>query len=357
MPARADNRSLTPWASFIAGSLVAGGLLVAPALLTPVAHAEDVVLLKPGGASGSPRRITGTITEYTGREIMIRTAGGRETMLPADRVVEIATEYSAKQIEADDLFAKQQFEKALVAYQHALREETRTWVKREILAQMAWCLREQDQWDKAAALFLSIVKSDPATQHFDAMPLAWRPQTLSPGMERFAQAALADKGEPIARLIAASWLLSGAPEQRTGALDTLEQLADDRDPRIAQLAEAQRWRTQLVTAVASDTITWQTALERMPAKLRAGPGFLLGQLLARHGEHEAAALAFMRVPILHPRERELSAEALLAAAESLERANERQESLNCLRELLAEYPSSQAAAAAKTKIQTTPTGG
>ena len=34
-----------------------------------VAVAEDVVLLKPGGTSRSPRRVVGEITDYTGREL------------------------------------------------------------------------------------------------------------------------------------------------------------------------------------------------------------------------------------------------------------------------------------------------
>jgi tetratricopeptide (TPR) repeat protein len=335
----------------------AASVLIMALLVPHVLPADDVVVLKPGGASGSPRRITGTITEYTGRELMIRTASGRETMLPADRVEEVTTEYTAKQNEADDFMAQRQIEKALAAYQQALREETRPWVKREILAQITWCLREQDQPDKAAAAFGLIVQSDPATQYFDAIPLAWRPQAPGAGMERFAQSAIADKAEPVARLIAASWLISGTAQQRTDALAALEELASDREVRIAQLAEAQIWRTQLVTAGQSEMYRWQSAVERMPPSLRAGPCYLLAGLQARLGQHEQASLTFMRVPILHPQERLLAAEALLAAADSLERAGKVQESLICLRELVAEHPDSQAAAAAKTKLQRTSTGG
>ena len=68
-------------------------------------------------------------------------------------------------------------------------------------------------------------------------------------------------------------------------------------------------------------------------------------------------VALMRVPILFPHERELSAEALLAAADALEKDHQSDEARNCLRELLREHPTSNAAAAAKSKLEQAKTGG
>src|SRR5688572_22430128 len=76
------------------------------------ALAEDVVILKPSGDSRSTRRVVGEITEHTGREIVVRTAIGRETSLPADRVDEITTEYTEPHVAADALMAQQQFDEA-----------------------------------------------------------------------------------------------------------------------------------------------------------------------------------------------------------------------------------------------------
>ena len=95
----------------------------------------------------------------------------------------------------------------------------------------------------------------------------------------------------------------------------------------------------------------------MSQSLRGGPYFLLGSALAQQGRHPDAALALMRVPILHPHQRQLAAEALLAAAESLRQAGQLEQSRICLRELLRDHPKSQAAAAAKTKLELESTGG
>lgn len=312
--------------------------------------AEDFVYLKPTETNRAPTRITGTITEFTGKELLIRAASGRESMIPAHRVDDFTTEYTAKQTTADVLFLEKRYAEALPLYKQAAQEEKRTWVRRQLLAQMVWCLRYQNDWEQAAAIFLLIVQSDPTTQFFDAMPLAWRPMTPSLAMERKAAEWIRDDRDPAAQLIGASWLLSSSVENRTDATRTLEELTRAKDIRIAQLAEAQLWRSQVVTARAAEVPRWQAAIEQMPQSLRGGPYHLLGQLLARHGRQTEAALAMMRVPILFPREETLTAESLLAAATALEKDGRTDEARSVLRELIAEHPTSQAAAAAKTKL-------
>ncbi len=180
-------------------------------------HAEDAVFLKPSANSRTPTRVTGTITEYTGRELFIRTASGREQMIPVDRVDNVATEYTPKQIEADVLFTQRRYAEAEALYLQANKEESRQWVRREILAQVVWCCRQQGKHAQAAATFLLIVKSDPTTQYFDAIPLAWRRLELGLAAERQATEWLRDGRDPTAQLIAASWLLSGPAELRREA--------------------------------------------------------------------------------------------------------------------------------------------
>lgn len=335
-------------------------LLVLLATLFFAAHlaaADDIVILKPGGTARSPRRVTGTITEYTGREIFIRLPSGNETMLPADRVDEISTKYTGAHIEADGLMRDNKFVEALARYQQAADEEERRWVRRQILVQTVWCHRALGQFDQAAATFRLIVESDRTTQHFDAIPLAWHPMRLSLAMERRGAEWVRQVDDAVAQLIAASWLLSGPARMRSEALRALERLTQNRDRRIAQLAEAQLWRSRVVTAGEDEIRRWQAAIERMSESLRAGPYFLYGRLLARHGRQQDAALAFMRVPILYSRNRHLAAESLLAAAKALEKAGQKEQSHICLRELVGDYPDSEAAAAAKSTLQRASTGG
>lgn len=339
------------------GPTTAALLICAAVLRVSPVGADDVVLLKPSGNARSSTRVVGTITEFTGRELLIETAGGREQMIPADRVEEVATTYTQQQVDADVHFAAGRFAKAEELYRQAIRQEPRQWVRRQILAQIVWCLRNQKNLTQAGATFLLIVQNDPTTQLFDAIPLAWRPVELGLAAERQATQWLRDDRDPVAQLIAASWLLSGPAELRGEAVRALEDLTRTRELRVAQLAEAQLWRTRIVTADAREVARWQAAIDRMPQSLRAGPYHLLGSALTREQKYQEAALALMRVPILYPHERELAAESLLAAATALEKSEQIGEARNCLRELVREYPASTAAAAAKTQLQTVKTGG
>lgn len=332
-------------------------VLLAMLGMAPFAFAEDIVFLKPSANSRTGTRVTGTVTDYTGRELLIRTVGSREQMIPADRVEDVATEYTQKHADADRLFEEKRYADAETLYRRALTDEPRQWVRRMILAQVVRCLRQQDKYEQAASTFLLIVQNDPTTQYFDAIPLVWRPREFPLAAERRAVEWLRDERNPVAQLLAASWLLSGPAELRGEALSTLESLTRLREVRVAQLAEVQRWRSLVVTARAEDVARWQRIIEGIEPPLRAGAYHLLGQALARQSRHQEAALAFMRVPVLYAGEVELAAESLLAAADALESNKEIEVARICLRELLREHPGSKAAAAAKSKLEQTATGG
>ena len=318
--------------------------------------ADDVVFLKPRVGARDGTRVTGTITDYTGRELLIRTVGDREQSIPAQRIDDVATTLTERHAEADRLFDDHQYSDAEALYRRALADEPRQWVRRMILAQVVRCLRHQNKNEQAASTFLLIVQNDPSTQYFDAIPLVWRSTELPLAAERRATQWLRDERDPVARLIAASWLLSGPPELREEAKRTLETLTRGTHRRVAQLAEVQRWRTQIVTAD-REIARRQAIVADIEPFLRAGAYHLLGQALLRQRHYQQAALALMRVPILYPGESGLAAESLLAAAEALEKNEQMDEARICLRELLRDHPGSTAAAAAKSKLEQTATGG
>mgnify|MGYP002626111506 CR=1 FL=1 len=251
-------------------------VLLAWMIVAPLACAEDIVFLKPSANSRSGTRVTGTVTDYTGRELLIRTVGNREQMIPADRVSDVATEYTQKHADADRLFEDQRYIDAETLYRRALTDEPRQWVRRMILAQVVRCLRQQNNLEQAASTFLLIVQNDPTTQYFDAIPLVWRARELPPAAERRAMEWLRDERNPLTQLIAASWLLSGPAEQRVEAQRTLETLTRLRNPRVAQLAEVQRWRSLVVTARADDVARWQRIIDGIEPPLRGGAYYLLG---------------------------------------------------------------------------------
>jgi tetratricopeptide (TPR) repeat protein len=311
--------------------------------------AEDTITVATGKDGRGRSRITGQILDYTGEGLRVRLSSGREQTLASDRVIEVESSWPRGYTAGDQLFAQRKFEQALGRYQEALGEEQRGWVKRRIMAQCVWCYRNLQRWGQAGDAFLAIYRSDPATQYFASIPLAWTAaHSANSPNERVAASWLADRTSPAASLLGASWLL--ATNQRDLAQNALRKLSADPDPRIAFLAEAQLWRMRTTTAAPEETARWRERVERMPDDLRSGPYFVLAQSLARHKLHEQAALAALRIPILYSSHRKLAAESLLVAGRELEQLGKLEEAMGLYRELTTDY-SGVAAAAARSRLE------
>ncbi len=330
----------TRWLKILMPVLLAG-------CLTLAGRAEDAVILSATGSHRQVRR-TGTIVDLTGSGITLEVGGGRREQIAPDQIISIETEKVPDQRNADRLFAERKYAEALAGYRSAVDAERRTWMRREILAQMVVCYHRLDQIPQAGDTFSIIVRSDPTTQHFAAIPLSWKPQQSPPELERRASAWMAQKDVPAMALLGASWLMNSA--ERGTAQDTLRQLATGADAPVAMLAEAQRWRSQIVTATETETVAWQRRIDQFPARLRAGPYFLLGRALARLNQHEAAALALMHIPILYPIQYDLAAEALLLAGQQLQRAGQEVEARSVYRELVDDYSQHPLASAAQQRL-------
>jgi len=205
------------------------------------------------------------------------------------------------------------------------------------------------QIGQAGDYFLLLLRSDPQTIYFDAIPLAWAPAEVPPELTQKAKLWLARDEAPAAVLLGASYLLtsSGATE----AAEKLRALSLDDDPRIAALAGAQRWRTEIATANDHQIDRWGEQIESMPEPLRAGPYFLVGLALARTSRLESAALSLLRAPVLYPRQRELSARALLEAGRVLEKLEQPLEASRLYRELLKRHKEDPSAVEAQQRIE------
>ena len=333
------------WAS----ALGALALWVCLPVLDLASAAEDVVYL--AGSSGRPgARLTGQIVDYTGRELRLRTITGQERVFPAARVARVSTERSQQHVQADRLMAARQYPQAIEQYRAALEadRENRNWVRRQFIAQMVWCYRAVGQPDQAGEYFLILLASDGETLHFDCIPLAWISQEPGAALEQKAAAWLARQDSPVANLMGASHLL--ASPRRSQAIERLNALAASADTRVASLARAQLWRTKSLAAGAAKASAWRKELESVPEPLRAGPYFVLGSALASTQPDEGA-LALLRVPICYPRERRLSAAALLASAACLEKLRSPQDAQRLYRELTQQHPESLEAAEASRRLE------
>lgn len=314
--------------------------------------ADDVVTIAASTGSGR-MRLGGQVIDYTGEQLTLRLAGGREQSFRADQVLDVETAMGPRHQEADQAVAQRRFDEAEKLLRTAFDEESRPWVRRMILAKLARCCAALDQWQRAGEAFLMLVQSDPATPYFDAVPLAWLPRQSSAALEQVARRWM-EQNEPAAALLGASHLLVGTA--RAAATERLRHLATAGDRRIALLATAQLWRAETITADEAKTDAWQRTIDAMPEPLQAGPYFVLGSALSRQKRWEEAALALLRVPILYPEQRPLAARALLEAGGALENLGQPKDTARLYAELVRAYPD-QAHAVAEAEARLRGMGG
>jgi tetratricopeptide (TPR) repeat protein len=296
--------------------------------------ADDVVTLTPQAGGRGSEKLSGQVIDYGARELRLRLATGRERIVPAGEILRVETKYCDEHAAGNQLFADGDFRLAIDKYRATLEtdHEVRGWVRRQVLSQIVWCWRAFGKWDQAGETFLNLLGRDPKTRYFDCIPLAWTAAAPSRDVERKAQAWLAKSEQPAAVLMGASHLLT--TDRRALTLAQLKRLADHDDPRIAWLAEAQCWRDSAPRAAAQELEQFRRRIESSPQSLRAGAYFVLGSALANSQPAEAA-LALLKLPILYPRERALSASALLASGGCLERMGQSQQAAGLYRESLA----------------------
>ena len=323
--------------------------VVMAAGLATVAAAQDTVYISSSTGSRGYTKLTGRIVDYTGRELVLETAGGQKRTYPAAKVVKIETPSSRQETDADALSARGEFASAVALYNQARSADSRSWVRRRMTARMVWCYRALGQMRRAGEEFLVLVRSDPDTPYFDCIPLAWVPSQPPQLLEQAAGAWLDRDDLPAAGLLGASHLMSTA--SRSKALGRLAQLATYDDPKIASLAVTQAWRAALATVDERQLASWPRAIERMPEALRAGPYYVLGQALAQRQAWEEAALALLRVPILYGEHRTLAARALLDAGRSLEKLDRPANAARLYRELIQTHPSSAPAGEARSRLE------
>ena len=298
-------------------------------------NAQDVVFLQGDRSEVTPRKKSGEILDYNARQLVLRQSNGREIALEASQVLEVKIKKVPAHVKADQAFSEQRLREALSLYREAAKKEDRAWVRREIKAMQVWCYRHLGIFDGAAKVFLAILREEPQTRHFDAIPLAWASVRLTSTAKQVGEAWLTGADNSTATLIAASWLMT---TPGSGAQNALRRLASDQDARVAFLAQTQQWRTKVVSATAEDVSQWQEVVRRMPPALRAGPYYLVGRTLARIDDHEHAAIALLRIPILYPRQRALAVQALMSVARSLESVKREEQAISIYRELLIDYP-------------------
>lgn len=328
------------------------GLVAVMAIATASeAAAQDRVTLQPSNSSGRIT-VTGIISEYTGRRISVRpTPQAPLKHYPAEQVVGIETEQTPPHVQGLQRLAEGRPAEAIPLLERALREESRAWVQREILASLVKGALRRSDTGTAGSYFVQLMASDSTSRHFAMIPLAWGPQEVSLSLRNRAEEWLRADSE-IPRLLGASLLLTDT-SRGEAARRVLRDLSSSSDARVKDLAQAQGWRLEIQNGRVPERLMverWQQRVDEFPASLRWGPNFLLGQIYTQRHEHERAALAYLWLPLMDEHDAPLTARALVEAARSLE-ALRRQDEANALyRELLRRFPDTPSADEARRKI-------
>jgi tetratricopeptide (TPR) repeat protein len=244
----------------------------------------------------------------------------------------IETTRTGEQQAADKLYLERQTQAALEQYRRALDKEERRWVRREIMAQIVSCHQELGDIASAVQFFMLLVQSDPHTPHFDCIPLAWTPREPALALEEQALKWLSSKEGDFLALLGASHLLTS--RHRQAAIERLRSFSFNQDARVAALARGQFWRLSFAAANEAQVQNLAADIEKMPVPLRGGPYFILGEAFSARQQPAQAALAYLRVPILYPRDRPLAGRALLEAGRQLERIGQSSEAASLYREVL-----------------------
>jgi TolA-binding protein len=106
-----------------------------------------------------------------------------------------------------------------------------------------------------------------------------------------------------------------------------------------------------VTVKREDVERWQLAVEQMPAEVRAGGYFVVGEGLARLNQPEDASLAFLHISVVHPEQRLMAADGLLEAGKQLEILKRGEQAASLYRELETSYSRTSAAEEAKARLE------
>lgn len=312
--------------------------------------ALDKVVVKAGSSNAEIVAI-GRIVDYTGSGLTFRAKDGASTTtFSTEQVVNVETPQTPPHVAGLRAFAADQTDEAFAQFTKALEVETRSWVRREIRAMLVRCSLQQGDRAKAGLHFAELLRSDPATIHFKLIPLVWTSETPSEVLQITARGWLNNSSDAM-RLIAASALLASDKDESRCRVE-LQRLATTTDPRIYWLAEAQLWRTRLdadnLDRVELDR--WATRIQQIPAALRGGPYYVLGQGHLRLQEHERAAMSLLWVPLVYHDDQLLSAQACYEAAEALARIGQSAEANTLYRELTVRFRNTAYGAKAAEKL-------
>ncbi len=306
--------------------------------------------------SGSHVTLRGTIVNYTGSSILIRSSVNASVKeYPTSSVVKVSTSHVASHLQGTTFYSQKKYPQATSSFEKAIQQEDREWVRREILAMLVRCALQVGDYKKASSRFLMLTESDGKTFHFHLIPLQWTPAPLGNISALDGLAWMQNKSATV-RLSGASRLLL---DKKYGQFATTEMktLTTNVDQRIRTYARMQLWRLKLQhpkKLMKFQLKQWRKEIERTPSNYRAGGWYLLGMAYAHKRQYEQSAMALLWLPLVYDQDKFLAARSCYEGAESLLQIGKKHEAITLLQEVVKRFdktPAAQEAAVALRKLQ------
>ena len=265
-------------------------------------------------------RQVGVVKSFNRNGLELETGDGTTT-IAAHLVARIYYQKSNDQRLGDQHFRQKNYRDALAHYKKALSASLRRWIEVELLAQIIRCESQLGFYAQAIQHFADLNELEPemTDETFTCIPMVWQ---AIPGDGRAEETAFTvlktHLKDPPVVVMSASFLLF-SPRGKD-LPQKLKMLAEDRETRVALLAEALTWRLDLMNVTPEKAALWRSRLEAFPPELRAGPCFVVGQAFLRLKDYDAAALAFLKTAWVYTDSPALSQEAANQAKKALELA-------------------------------------
>lgn len=317
------------------------------ALLTAAVGRGDEVRIK-----SRKLPIRGTILHYDERGISIQDQVNKNRLheIAPDEIESVSVAGFGDEVEeAEKAFESGKFAKAIELYGGLIDTEKLNWAKARFRGQLVMAYRRTRKHDRAGEEFLKLAETRNDAELMNLAPLLWIPgDSVGPAAVASARQWLNDERRPMARLLAASWLLDTS--EKSTAMPVLQRLQTYADERIGKIARAQLWRVAAQKNSKAEIEQFKTLIGKMPPAIRGGPQYLLGLALERANEPADAALAYLWVPLVYDRRSDLAADALLRGAMAADKAGFTNDARKLYQEVGERFPRTRWASEAARKL-------
>lgn len=292
--------------------------------------------------------VKGEITEITEEQVRIVPDGSRQPRsFPRSSVTYVEVGYLPSHQQGKELLDRGRPAEAAPLLENAVRAETRPWLRRKALGDLMRAYQEAGAHDLALRRLIDVANDRQSLPEWGSLPIWWF-REAPPDSTLVHARQLASSTRVEAAITGASYLLAASGQQRQLAVGLLHQYTDDVEPVRRTVA---RSLLALHGHLRVDVEDLRADAEALPFDLQAGPYFCLAQILERQGKPLEAALAYLRVAVLHSQRRFLAPRALARAASLLEQIGFKSEATSLYRELASRYPETREGAAAAARSE------